>query len=273
MIFASDLDQTLIYSENFLSKYHAADFNQKDQLTIIEYYQGKPLSYINNEVVHLLKQFSDRHYFIPVTTRTEEQFKRIDFSLLEIETPYAVTTNGAKILIDGTVDECWEEKIRHKLDESRFMIDEIFEVVNKAFTKEQISGVRVAENTFVYCLLNMDAITTENIEWIQKYFSDTEWNISLQGRKLYFMPDFISKGKALEYLCKKLGEPQFIAAGDSLLDLSLLQTANMAYVPGHGEIFERALYNHDRFLLCKEKGVNASKEIMRNVMEKSYLDA
>ena len=51
-------------------------------------------------------------YFIPVTTRTIEQFQRITLFQNEIIPEYAITSNGGNILHNGKQDVTWNKEIK-----------------------------------------------------------------------------------------------------------------------------------------------------------------
>lgn len=72
MIVFSDLDRSIIYSNKFL--------NADSKYTNIEIYREKEISYISLDTINLIKQIQYYGMFIPTTTRTVEQFKRIEFN-------------------------------------------------------------------------------------------------------------------------------------------------------------------------------------------------
>lgn len=72
-MFASDLDRTLIYSNKAL-----ADFGQSgEDLIGVERKDGREIAFMTQEARSLLKEISAQMLFVPVTTRTYEQYKRI----------------------------------------------------------------------------------------------------------------------------------------------------------------------------------------------------
>jgi len=268
MIFASDLDQTLIYSRNFLSKHYAnpAETIEND-LRIIEYYQGEPLSYIHNDVVEHLQKLDSLGLFVPVTTRTEEQYKRIDFGKMGIKPQYAITTNGAKVLKDGKVDKNWEALIHTKLKQVSPQAEEISDLIHASIRKEVIKKIRVAENTFTYCVLFRELLQDDELQALSVSFAKEEWSISLQGTKLYFMPSVISKANAMGYVCQQLNLDHYIAAGDSLLDMPLLMEAKQGIIPEHGEIYDQQLHLKHALISSQQKGINASLAIIKHAIE------
>ncbi|MCG8701105.1 MAG: HAD hydrolase family protein [Bacteroidales bacterium] len=267
MVFASDLDQTLIYSENFLDKYHSnAEYLKENKISIIEYYKGAPLTYIHNQIVSPLQQLDSMNKFVPVTTRTEEQYRRIDFNKYGINPCYAITTNGAKVLKNGVIDLEWKQKTHAILSSLTTKPADIAQMVPGFISSDAIKTIRTAEDSFCYCVLHMENLDKDEVQKLKSELNPEEWKISLQGRKLYFVPAVISKWLAIEYVCDKIGDSQIISAGDSLLDLPMLINSDLGLVPGHGEIASQKLY--DKYnLSCNEiEGVDASVAILDEVI-------
>ncbi|MDE7294517.1 MAG: HAD family hydrolase, partial [Oscillospiraceae bacterium] len=69
MIFLSDLDNTLIFSYKKMSP---------DNLCV-ETKEGKKLSYMTHEGGRLFREMTEKMRFIPITTRSVEQYSRIIF--------------------------------------------------------------------------------------------------------------------------------------------------------------------------------------------------
>jgi len=270
MIFASDLDQTLIYSKNFLKNNYQNRSKVVDNVSIIEYLNGEPLSYINNELVPLLQMLDDKNCFVPVTTRTEEQYKRIEFSRFNINPEYAITTNGAKILKDGKVDKEWEDNIRERMVSIEHNANDICQLIEDSISSNAVKTIRTAEDIFSYCVLHKEKLDYREVEELSNKLDSDDWIISLQGRKLYFMPSVINKWEATEYVCSKLGSDKVIGAGDSLLDLPLLDNADIGLVPSHGEIFKNNLHTEYDLDACKSIGIHASTEIVEIAKDKIF---
>ena len=137
MIVFSDLDRSIIYSKRFL----------KDDTTKleIEIYNGENISYISKETVELIKKIKKNCYFIPTTTRTIEQFKRISFSKYGLDFKYAVTSNGGNILVNGEVDKEYKLLIKEKLKLSSHIKD-IIKLLENYKSIKGIKKIRKARN-------------------------------------------------------------------------------------------------------------------------------
>ena len=273
MIFASDLDQTLIYSENFLNKYYShPEHVKKELLFTIEYYQSKPLSYIHNHVIVSLRKIDNAGLFLPVTTRTIEQYKRIDFDQYGINPEFAVTTNGAKILRNGKVLKEWSVQVEEKLNKIQKSTVEIQKMASQILPKEVIKKERIAEDIFAYYVLYRENLEFQTVEDLTREAAPLGWEVSLQGTKIYLIPDVISKWDAVSYVCTMTKQKEVLGAGDSLLDLSLLNKADISIIPRHGEIFNQNKYDPNCFLIAEHKGVKASLSIVEMALSKCGLD-
>ena len=90
IVFYSDLDNTLIYS-------YRREIGGKKRC--VEVYQGREISFMSEYSYHLLQEISKKALFIPVTTRTMEQYQRIDLGIGIPE--YALVCNGGILLVRG----------------------------------------------------------------------------------------------------------------------------------------------------------------------------
>ena len=102
-IFATDLDRSLMFSSKFLE--------EGMKSVCIETLEGKEISYMLEESLNLLDKVKGTSGlgFIPVTTRSVEQYKRVS-SIQDCE--YAITTNGGVILHKGKKYDKWEKHIK-----------------------------------------------------------------------------------------------------------------------------------------------------------------
>ncbi|WP_053955504.1 HAD family hydrolase [Inediibacterium massiliense] len=258
MIFASDLDRTLIYSEKFTQ-----DLLQ-DQIEIVEKKEEKPLSYMTKEAVKNLKKIHEKILFIPVTTRTIEQYRRIHlFKHMDIE--YAITSNGGNILVNGEVDKEWNHFIMDTIKKECISFEDVFLKFKEIESKEWMIKNRVADDLFIYYIIHKDYIPERLYDFIQ-WLEDRNFRVSIQGRKMYFVPKCVSKGKALSYIKEKEGIEDMIVAGDSLLDLPMLKIGDHSIAPTHGEIYQ-IKEKVDFINFTEKEGIFAGEEILKKVSE------
>ena len=215
ILFACDLDNTLI---------HSYRHKESDDICI-EHYQGREQSFINANVVELLKAVCKAVKFVPVTTRSIEQYRRIRW-INGTEPEYAVTTNGANLIHDSEIDPQWQlesasyiQPYEGELQQQRDKLNQ-----HKAF-----SICRIVDGSFLFlkCRDDVDATTL-----VGELKSNTTLTVEQTGRKIYLLPPPINKGKALNRLKKKFSPILTVSAGDSEMDLPMLKLSDISYKVG-----------------------------------------
>lgn len=261
MIFFSDLDRTLIYSNKFIDPNHNA--------VLVEKLDDKEISYMSQEAIGRLSELNKLVYFVPVTTRTIEQYKRISIFQHTIIPKYAIVSNGGNILVDGVIDKDWNELIKKSFTHDSLSTKEVLKGMEE-IRGPWILSERMADNLFYYFIIDKANLPMEEVAAFSQWLSSNGWSLSIQGRKLYIVPNCVSKAKAAIYIKEKLGENITVASGDSLLDLCMLQVSDIAICPSHGEIVESHLekaLSLNNLTLTKNKGITASLEIIERAFE------
>jgi hypothetical protein len=75
---ACDLDQTLIYGRRSL---RLPAGTHQPGLRPAEFLDGEPVSFVTCRAADLLQQLAGRAELVPVTTRTLQQYRRVDLGL------------------------------------------------------------------------------------------------------------------------------------------------------------------------------------------------
>lgn len=256
MIFASDLDRTLMYSVRAMAELGG---QENDLLKPVEKKDGRWVGFMT-EVAYLnLKELCQQSLFIPVTTRTTQQFDRFIIFKKEIPLQYAITTNGAYILYRGEQLEEWSTHILQTMKREAAAMDEMFALLEQEGYVFEGTLRQIEDAFFYYTLTTLPSKFDKNA--LQAFVSIYGWRVSLQGRKLYFIPKAISKGAALEFICQREGTCCVAGAGDSMLDWDFLQHCHHRFVPRHGEL-ANSLAN-DSVHLIDQSGIKAGEEILR----------
>ena len=259
MMFASDLDRTLIYSHRSF---------ELDQINTpvrnVEKFNGKEISFMTEKAIALLRELSKEMMFVPVTTRTVEQYNRIILFQQEIYPSYAVVCNGAVVLKNGEVDRQWQEYVKRKIDSSTISVEDVKRKIEETSEVSWLKSIRLVEQFFVYLIINPDAVPNELIEYYSNWAAKNGWVFSLQGRKVYFIPSYINKWDAVQYVADKEGGKKIYTAGDSYLDVCLIENADFGIIPRHGE----AAANFSHLHLTEKTGILASEEIITTVLSK-----
>ena len=228
ILFACDLDNTLIHSYK-----HRADGD-----ICIELYNGRAQSFISSRAVELLKKIAEKTLFIPVTTRSIEQYNRINW--LEGTTPeFAVVSNGANFLQNGDINLIWQQDFYKNIFDCE---DELRQKFEKLSRDKNFTICRIVDESFLFLKCSDDADIKKIAEEIQ---DDTNLVVEYGGRKIYLFPPNLSKGTAVLKL-KKIFEPaKILAAGDSSIDVSMLNFADVAFAHINLKLKHKNLFEFD----------------------------
>ena len=262
VLVASDLDRTLIYSANAL--FLAGEDAEAPALVVAEVYEGKPLSFMTRAAEHLLVDVADAAVFVPVTTRTVAQYRRIR---LPGPTPeYAVTTNGGVLLHHGTPNADWQDKVRSLVAGGCAPLPEISAYLARPEFAAWTLKLRTAEDLFAYAVVDRAALPGQFLLELEAWCAERGWTVSLQGRKLYCVPVPVTKQDAVAEVARRTGTDRIVAAGDSLLDRPMLEAADVAFRPAHGELDDAGWFD-PHLQVTEAWGVLAGEEILRRVLE------
>jgi hydroxymethylpyrimidine pyrophosphatase-like HAD family hydrolase len=261
VIFASDLDQTLIYSETSMGS-----LKPQEEIVPIEWYDGRYISFMTQNSIRILSKINSSIHFIPVTTRTVEQYERISIFRDVIQPKYAITSNGGTILTDGRADELWQRLVTKSISQTSAPAEEIKKYFDEIASSEWLLKEKYSDNLFYSLVVERDKLPMDVLEQFRILISKLGWGLSVQGRKIYLVPHSVSKGDAMLHLKERLDAPFVTAAGDSLLDESLLVAADEAVAPRHGELFKH-YQTHPHIVFTQSSGIYASEELLERVLQ------
>ncbi len=216
IVFACDLDNTLLHSRK---KYQETDI-------CAEILNDVQQSFITPRTDELIMQITadEKVLLLPVTTRSIAQYKRIQWH--EGCTPeLALVCNGAILLRNGEPDPEWLEKSNAQIEPYRAELQQLCEKYtgNPAF-----KTVRIVDDMFLflYCY-DRDAVS----ELAESCRKDTQLHVEYSGSKMYIFPDPANKGASVRRFADTFGMERILAAGDSMIDISMLHLADTALVP------------------------------------------
>ena len=185
MLFASDLDNTLLFS---VSHRQAGD-------RCVEWLDGNEQGFMTPETVSLLETVQGLTRLIPVTTRSVAQYLRIRFPL----TPdYAVAANGAVLLHHGQPDEEWAAETQSLLLPWLKELERMESVI-----PQRLPGRRLRRVDGAYLFLSCP--NPEDAAYCRSCLTDTTLSVQTTGRKLYLFPAPINKGAAVARLRRRFG--------------------------------------------------------------------
>ncbi|GAD83143.1 hypothetical protein NCAST_17_01250 [Nocardia asteroides NBRC 15531] len=259
-LFATDLDRTMIFSRN---GFGGADAVEK---LCVEYYAGEPLSYMITTAVARLAELAAAAPVIPTTTRTIEQFQRID--LPGAPWPYAITSNGGNILVDGVPDRIWRTEIDEKVRASGATLIEVGAEWRSRIDDSWVTKYREADGLFCYLVVRPEAVPDGFLAEWDAWCRARGWSASQQGRKIYTMPDAVCKSLAVAEVRRRLVDSGQLAesaglftAGDGALDAPMLVAADEAIRPRHGELEDLA-FTAPNLTVTETAGILAGVEIL-----------
>ena len=225
VLYASDLDRTLIFSNRFLEAYPS----DKEKV-IVERYKEYDVSVMDKEVMDKLAELNDNNMvdFVPVTTRDVARYNRIN---LGVKPEYAIVSNGGTILHNGEPMEEWAEYIKSKFNYQE-ALDIIMEIESEM---ESIDGdVKIVDSCYILFKLKHKLLYDQEVLYFMAKY--TNWDFVRQGYKCFVIPKHFSKQIALRWLWNKLDKPFIVASGDGELDIPMLTIADKAVIPDHGNI-------------------------------------
>jgi phosphoserine phosphatase len=251
---ATDLDRTLIYSRGALE----AHGDTKRSLVAVERHEGKNASWMTEQAAATFAGLHKRAAVVPVTTRTPEQWHRV--RLPGAPARYAVTANGGVLLVNGRPDHSWDAVVAAELVQCA-PLAEIWAHMSQVCRPEWTVKLRNARGMFCYAVLHRKRVPAGFVAEASGWAEQRGWQLSLQGRKLYWVPRSLTKSAAVAEVARRLEADVVLAAGDSLLDADLLDYADRAIVARHGELVATG-WRARHVVVTTESGVRAGAEIV-----------
>lgn len=215
VVFCTDLDNTIIYSY----KHNIGEYKRN-----VELYQEREISFITERTFSLLKEVKKEMMIIPTSTRTKEQYDRIDLGVGEFE--YALVCNGGLLIHNGEIDAEWYEESLKLVDVSLAEIEKSIRFLEE--DERRKFELRFIENLFVFTKCSNPEIVVDEL---RQKLDCTKVNIFNNGEKVYVVPIHLNKGMALKRLRKLMNIEYIIAAGDSEFDISMVDEADYGIVP------------------------------------------
>ena len=206
ILFACDLDNTLIHSHK----------RRRTGDICVEYYVDQEQSFMSPKALDLLKKISERVLFVPVTTRSINQYRRI-FWTEDFLPRYAVVANGAYFLRNDKQENFLREVVSP-------YVEELETQQEKFSTDDRFNICRIVDESFLF-LRCRDEIDADKLSF------NTSLTVQHTGKKIYFFPPNLNKGAAINRLIKKFSPEKIFCAGDSEIDLPMLELADVAFAP------------------------------------------
>lgn len=265
MIFAFDLDRTMIFSEKALDELSGGN---KVSCVPIEVrtdgLKSKVVSYIPKKAYDILYSMDvlENVFLIPVTTRSLEQFKRVNY-FNELE--YAVCANGGVILHRGKKLRLWEERTQVFMSKAMDTYEKVMN--NKDILDFCTSKPKIVDDTYVY-------FKTKEREKVAKFLDTflegTSCVYTIQGEKVYVMHKEISKEGAIKYISELIGNDYLVTFGDGKLDKNLVFSGDIGLVPLGSELYMSLSFPEINNLRVLGKGPHATIDavtLIQNIID------
>lgn len=252
MIFASDLDRTLLFSKKNFN-----DCVKTKEISLIDIKpDGETISFMLTSVLKQLQTISKQITFIPVTAREVHQLANVKFQENGVLFKYAITGNGSTILENGLVHKEWEKRI-HSIKEN-IDINKLSTIIEKEFP-----GVKIRERSFGFEIFEKNI--SNKLNDIAKNFPGIR--TEEDHRRSYLMYEGVDKLSALKFLQNTLNDDFVIASGDSLMDLPMILEANVGIVCSSGDLVNyRNIDSYVHVIRTKSENSSASEELMEIVL-------
>lgn len=253
VLIATDLDRTMIYSRK------ARSLGEDDHPAVcVEVHDGEQASFMTVAAGQLLTSLAATTTVVPVTTRVDEQYGRV--RLPGPPPHYAITTNGGVLLVDGEPDRDWTRHVHRELA-GAFPLDDVWDQVGHVCHPEFTVKLRNAGGLFCYAVIRPSRLPSGFVADVSGWAAERGWRTSLQGRKLYWVPEQLTKSAAVAEVAGRVGADFVLAAGDSLLDVDLLLGADRGIHPRHGELYEQG-WSAPTVICTESSGILAGEEIV-----------
>lgn len=173
----------------------------------------------------LLRDVQEKVCFIPCTTRSVAQYRRLQL-LPDWKPQFALVANGGILLEYGHVDEAWYQESLQLAEQAAEQLRLAAVLLEKA--QSRILPVKWIDRLFLFT-------KSDEPEQLQRQLLTqldlTQTEVLLHGQKLYVLPRQLHKGTAVQRLRCRYPQAQIFAAGDSAFDIPMLLAADYAYAP------------------------------------------
>lgn len=219
MIYASDMDRTLVFSKKNFT------FDDSLDKTIFESVDGSTGTFMTKRTLSGLRKLSERCHFVPITARNQVKYDQLGLTELGIRIEYAVIANGAVVLHNGERDVEWDRIIDAR--KAKYS----YEFVREHLA-EHFSDVRYIENDLGFEIYSVGL--RESFEELFREFDGL--HIVEDHSKTFLVYESVSKLAALEYVKRKLNDTYVVTSGDSILDLPMVLNSDVGIVPLTGNL-------------------------------------
>lgn len=214
ILFASDLDNTILFSYK-----HKGDTDR-----CVEILDGREQGFCTVRSLEMLAQVNAGALFVPVTTRSVDQYRRIAWPSA-CRPRYAAASNGGVLLDNGVEDPEWYSRTLELIAPWR---GELSDLQNRLPEAPMLRRSRIVDGLYLFAVCDDE----QSAQAGGGFFAGrTSLEIAVSGRKVYFFPPPLNKGTAVSRLRDRFRPETVICAGDSSIDVPMLRIADIALLP------------------------------------------
>ncbi len=262
ILFACDLDNTLLFSRSHFQE-TPDGASEGTPLVCVEFLDGKEQGFFSQRSIALLRKVIQHICFVPVTTRSVEQYRRITWPE-GCQPALALTCNGAILLEQNEPDATW-------LAESGCRVAPFMSELRRLHALLELDGdflrCRMVDDMFLF------ARCTDNVnakDAARKYQElTTDLTAQHSGKKLYFFPPELDKGSALARLWERKNFDELWCAGDSEMDAPMLRQAHLALIPSEFPVELTEVPG--RRVVVYGRDIQFAEQILQHVLNEAFL--
>ena len=210
-----DLDRTVIYSHR-----HPVEEPKR----WVEELRGAPQSFMTEYTWAYLKH-RRRLKAVPVTTRTAAQYARLEPLARALGWDTALICNGAVLLRDGKEDLSWREESLRRSQGDRLALQDALRFIRGRTPPESV----ISAESFLFYVKTEEGERV--FEDLREHTDPSHLTVCRDAGKIYCVPNSLSKGEAVGRYLRTYGADFSISAGDSALDVSMLERTDICLCP------------------------------------------
>lgn len=259
ILFTSDLDGTLIYSQRYLNELNLTNL-------CVEYYQEKPLSFMTAKAFEDLGILSNLIHFVPITSRTQMQLERIQLP----DHQFDLFENGMRLLVNGIEDSTWHDERLKECKKNGISKEEVadglLEILSNFSPDISIdNSIRfLASGNFIFIKGSVFENPYMLFEEIISYSKKIGWKTDVQASKLYVYHPLADKSVGALKFREKMKAKILITAGNADTDAELVKSASIGFIPNNALL----KLQDESVITTDNEGVRAGEEIIAKILNR-----
>ncbi len=231
MIFAADLDRTLIFSSARLDP-------DGPPVVPVEHREGKAVGFMTTCALEAFRRLQRETVCFINTFRGLQQARRVSF-VGDGSCPYLATQNGLALYRGCEEDREWSERVQRRVDELPATLPD---AIGQAL--EGLPGIDCLSKRYTHLavfFVNAEGFDDAACAQLAGELAGQGWSLRRQRKKLYLSPLGIDKGAVLGRVRELEGGMDAVGFGDSFFDLPMLLGCREAWAINGSELDTRPI--------------------------------